>query len=343
LSWPSVIAQSRGVFVASLGGALLGFMNVPGGWLSGAMVATAILSATRWSVLLANPLVYVAMIASGVTTGSAMTPQMAKGFAAYPVSLALMALAMVVITATGAVLLRRLTGWSRITALFAAVPGALSYVFSVAATTKADLPRIAIVQVMRTFFLMAVVPIIVAQSGASLAPPDFGIADPLIIVASLFCFGALAGFGLERLGLPGGMLFGAMIVSGLAHVGGFAPGHLPPWIVALNQILIGAWAGSRFVGFDWSLLANSAAASIGSFCVTLLIAVGFAAAATHVLAIPFGEALVAFSPGGLEAMTVLSFALGLDPLYVGVHHLARFILISLALPFIGRFARENKT
>jgi uncharacterized membrane protein AbrB (regulator of aidB expression) len=41
---------------------------------------------------------------------------------------------------------------------------------------------------------------------------------------------------------------------------------------------------------------------------------------------------VAFAPGAVEAMTVLAFALGLDPLYVGSHHLARFLLISLVAP-----------
>ena len=45
---------------------------------------------------------------------------------------------------------------------------------------------------------------------------------------------------------------------------------------------------------------------------------------------------IAFAPGGLEAMTLLAFSLGLDPLYVGSHHLARFILISLSLPFVLR-------
>jgi len=33
---------------------------------------------------------------------------------------------------------------------------------------------------------------------------------------------------------------------------------------------------------------------------------------------------------------MMAFALGLDPLFVGAHHLARFFLISLALPFVAR-------
>jgi uncharacterized protein len=42
--------------------------------------------------------------------------------------------------------------------------------------------------------------------------------------------------------------------------------------------------------------------------------------------------LVAFAPGGLEAMLVLGASLGLDPIYVGLHHLVRFFGIALLLP-----------
>ena len=48
----------------------------------------------------------------------------------------------------------------------------------------------------------------------------------------------------------------------------------------------------------------------------------------------FADGLVAFAPGGLEAMTVLALILGLDPLYVGIHHLVRFLGIGLVVPFV---------
>jgi hypothetical protein len=53
--------------------------------------------------------------------------------------------------------------------------------------------------------------------------------------------------------------------------------------------------------------------------------------------VSFAEALIAFAPGGLEAMTLMAFALRLDPLFVGAHHLARFFIISLALPLVARW------
>ena len=67
---------------------------------------------------------------------------------------------------------------------------------------------------------------------------------------------------------------------------------------------------------------------------------GFAAPRSALAGVGLADALVAFAPGGLEGMMVLGLVLGLDPLYVGVHHLVRFLGIGLVLPvavgFLGR-------
>ena len=52
--------------------------------------------------------------------------------------------------------------------------------------------------------------------------------------------------------------------------------------------------------------------------------------------------MVAFAPGGLEAMMVLALILALDPLYVGAHHLARFLGIAFVLPFVIRLLPDRK-
>ncbi|HKI15990.1 MAG TPA: AbrB family transcriptional regulator [Roseiarcus sp.] len=67
-----------------------------------------------------------------------------------------------------------------------------------------------------------------------------------------------------------------------------------------------------------------------------------AAATSALIGVSFVQALVAFAPGGLEAMTMMAFALGLDPLFVGAHHLARSLLISLTLPFAARVMNESQ-
>jgi membrane AbrB-like protein len=337
---PGTLRKAAGEAVtlaaAAIGGCALGFAQVPGGWLSGAMIGVAVFAAIGWAGPLSAPLRRLALTGSGVAIGSAMSPAMLQSLGAYPASFAFMAAAVAAITYASASMLQRIPGWSAQTAFFAAVPGALSYVFLVAAQDeKADLPRIAVVQVCRVFFLMALIPLIVGET-AAVSLPRTGPIDPPLLVLIDFVLGGAAGYLLERLNVAGGMLFGAMLVSGFLHATGIAPGRSPPPIVEAAQILVGAWVGARFIGFDWQLLARSAAASLGSFIAGTAVSMVFAAAASFCLALPFAQTMVAFSPGGLEAMTILAFALGLDPLYVGAQHLARFILISLALPFALR-------
>jgi len=52
----------------------------------------------------------------------------------------------------------------------------------------------------------------------------------------------------------------------------------------------------------------------------------------------FTDDVVGWSPyasvEGLDAMMALALALDLDPIFVGAHHLARFIGVSLALPLV---------
>ena len=59
--------------------------------------------------------------------------------------------------------------------------------------------------------------------------------------------------------------------------------------------------------------------------------VAILAYATHVR---FGDIVVAFSPGAMDAMLALALTLHVDPVYVGAHHLSRFIFVSIAMPGI---------
>ena len=335
--WRGPITQAFMIVCGAVGGYATASLGIPAGWLSGAMFMTAALAATGWAVPLSATVRRTALAGTGIALGSAITPAMLRGFLEYPLTLALMSVSVAGATWTGTRILERVPGWTRATAFFAAVPGALSYVFIVASDTDAaDLPRIAVVQVIRVFLLMGLVPIVVAETGTPLVVPPIGPIDSLPLLALMIALGASFGYALERVRLAAGMMFGTMIVTGLAHATGFAPGRPPPEFTRAAQILIGTWVGARFIGFDWALFGRSLAASLGSFVIAVLIAGVCAGIATAWLGIPFAQSLVAFAPGGLEAMSILSIALGLNPVFVSAHHLARFMLISVTLPFVVR-------
>ena len=73
----------------------------------------------------------------------------------------------------------------------------------------------------------------------------------------------------------------------------------------------------------------------------MTVALIFALGVSRLLGLPFGQVLLAFAPGGLEAMTIMAFALDLDPAYVGAHHLIRFLGLGLLLPLFMGPRREN--
>ena len=53
-----------------------------------------------------------------------------------------------------------------------------------------------------------------------------------------------------------------------------------------------------------------------------------------------GDIAVAYLPGAIDAMMVLALALDLDPIFVGAHHLARLLGLSLALPVVISALRQ---
>lgn len=334
--------QAATLALSGLGAWLLGgLMGVPGGWLSGAMIALVLWSASRHAAPIAEPVRKAAMIASGVAVGSAMTPELAKGVLAYPASIGLMLASVCLATYISARFLVGRIGFSGDTAFFSSVPGALSYVFAVASTSEADLVRVAIVQLFRLFCLMVLVPLVVAEVGAPVALAPAGAVDPPLVLALLFIAAGILGMLVEKTALPAGLLFGAMIASAVAHLTGLAPGRLPPAFIDASQWLVGAWVGSRFIRLDWRLAFRCLGPALVAFAIASFVSAALAGVATLTLGIPLAETLVAFSPGALEAMTVLSFALGLDPLYVSAHHLARFAFISLVLPFAAAIWRRR--
>jgi uncharacterized membrane protein AbrB (regulator of aidB expression) len=49
--------------------------------------------------------------------------------------------------------------------------------------------------------------------------------------------------------------------------------------------------------------------------------------------------VVAFAPGAQDSMMVLALSLHLDPIFIGAHHLSRFLLVSLLVPFLAHRLR----
>ena len=76
------------------------------------------------------------------------------------------------------------------------------------------------------------------------------------------------------------------------------------------------------------------AAALGSFAVAIAISAVFVTAIVMVTQVKFSDIVVAFAPGAMDAMLALALTLHVDPVFVGAHHLSRFIFVSIATPGI---------
>src|SRR3954447_12175824 len=172
--------------IGSAGGALFLFGKLPGGLISGAMIAVGIAAIAGRPLHMPPILAQAVLVLLGISLGSLVSQQLLHNMTAYPLTIALLALATFCSTFGSSLYLQRVHGWDQTSALLAGSPGALSQITILAVEKGADVAGIAVVQTMRVIILTAALPMLVALSGISpQASPTFGIAtaSPLELAA----------------------------------------------------------------------------------------------------------------------------------------------------------------
>jgi membrane AbrB-like protein len=332
---------------AAAGGLTLGLLGMPAGFLSGSILAVAGASLAGRPMLITTPLMRVLLVLIGISLGSVVTPETLHGMATYPLSIAILIVAMTCISFSGAFYLRAVHGWGRLTATLAAAPGGLSQVMALAVELDSDVRAIAIVQTVRVAIIAIGLPAALAalglvghstrSLGGSFNPDQFGELAILVVASTVAAIIAY------RVRFPGGLLFGAMLTSGALHGSDLIHVAMPWWATNTVMVAFGAVTGSRFANTPLRMLLNYLGAAFGSFAIALTVTAVFAAGLVGLLALPVAEVMIAFAPGAVDAMMLLALALHLDPVYVGAHHLVRIFYVSITMPLIARrVARPRK-
>ena len=331
-----ILGTLETLVIGAVGGLLFLWANLPGGLISGAMVAVGIAALAGRPLHMPPILTQTVLVLLGITLGSLMSRQMIHHMGAYPLTIGLLALATFCMTFGSSFYLQRAHGWDQTSALLAASPGALSQITALAAEKGADVAAIAVVQTMRVIILTAAMPLLLALTGiAPTAPMTIAtvIASPLEL--AVLAGAAIAVALLLRLArFPASWMFGAMIASSVLHGTGLIEGGLPPWMRGVALIGIGAVIGTRFARIKKSTLLSHVNAGLGSFAVAIVISAIFVAVIMLTTNVRFADVVVAFAPGAMDAMLALALTLHIDPIFVGAHHLSRFVFVSITTPGI---------
>jgi membrane AbrB-like protein len=332
----AVLIGLETIAIGAAGGAVFLFANLPGGLITGAMVAVAAAGLAGRKMALPQPVAHVILMTLGLSLGAMVSPTMIRNLSAYPVTIALLAIATFLSTFGSSLYLQRVHGWDRTSALLAGTPGALSQIIMLATERKADVPGIAVVQITRVIVLTAAVPMLLALSGIGGhgGMPSRGPEASLLVLAELVTVAVAAALLLRLINFPASWMFGAMLGSSVLHGAGLVEGTLPQWAYLAALAGIGTLIGARFGAIRLRTIVSHFAAALGSFAVAIAISALFVAAIALTTQVRFGDIVVAFSPGAMDAMLALALTLHIDPIFVGAHHLSRFIFVSIATPGI---------
>jgi uncharacterized membrane protein AbrB (regulator of aidB expression) len=114
-------------------------------------------------------------------------------------------------------------------------------------------------------------------------------------------------------------------------------GRISLYVVLPFMIGLAAITGSRFRPGDMALIPHLAKPSLVAFALAGVVSVIGAVCVTLILGVNIIQTLLAFAPGGLDSLVIISFQLNVDPAYVAAHHVARLIALVIAMPLIARW------
>ncbi len=330
------LAALETLAIGGAGGLVFLWAHLPGGLISGSMIAVGAAALAGRPLHVPPHVTQTLLVLLGISLGSVVSRQLIQHVSAYPLTIGLLALATFCSTFGSSFYLQRVHGWDRTSAFLAGSPGALSQITILAVERGADLPAIAVVQTMRVIILTAALPMVLALTGMApgaapllLMPP----ASPLGLIELAAASLALA-LLLRLVKFPASWMFGAMIASSVLHGVEWVDGGLPDWVRGVALVGIGALIGSRFTRMRIKTLLGHIRAALGSFAIAIAISGIFVALIALTTQVRLSDILVAFAPGAMDAMLALALTLHIDPIFVGAHHLSRFVFVTIATPGI---------
>ena len=340
---PQITAMAIGL----AGGLIAYFGGLPLPWMLGPMIANTVAALLRLPIAGPDRLRGFVIPVIGVMLGAGVTAEVIGMLGLWAVTLALMPVFLAIAAFVSFSVYRRLGGYDPVTAFYAAMPGGLNEMLILGAEAGGDERRIALAHAARVLLIIIFVALFFGfflgvTTGGQTGAPWVGLTDitawDYAILTVCAVVGVIVG---KALRLPAAPVFGPMILSGIAHVAGWVTVPPPTLLVIAAQITIGTIIGTRFVGATLAEVRRDLGLSAIASVLMLVVAVIFAEAIVLITSIPLAQAFLAFSPGGLTEMSLLTLALDQDVAYVSVMHIVRITLVIAIAPYVFRALRKR--
>lgn len=335
--------------LCGLGGAVAQLLQLPMPWMIGALIASglSVALASRagrfesYSFPIPLRTAFIGLI--GVMIGGQATPELLRQMTQLPVTLAALVLFIGIAHAGNVVIFRRIGKFDAATAFYSGTPGGLMESILLGEAAGADARILTLQQFLRIILVVTIVPLGLSLwlghpvgsaagdmgqiNGGAVTVPELG----------LVALAGAAGLGLARLvRLPAGHLTGPLLLTAGLSLSGVVTLHVPFWLIALAQVVVGASLGLRFKGVSAALLRRSAGLTLVSVSFMLALGMGLSLALVQLTDIPFLHLFISFAPGGVTEMSIIALSLAANPALVSLHHVLRILLTVVELTLVSK-------
>ncbi|NKB48397.1 MAG: AbrB family transcriptional regulator [Alphaproteobacteria bacterium] len=327
------------IAIATGGGAVFSYFDLPLPWMMGAMFATGVATLGGAKLKMDSRLRMLMILVLGVLLGGAFSPEILERIPRWPITLASLAIYVLIATLAAFCYFRYIAKFDPRTAFFCAVPGGLNEMIILGENAGADERQISVSHTTRIFFVVMMLPFFFRIFGdlgttvRTFAGGHAGAIGPTDMAILTGC--AVFGFYAARFArIPAPHITGPMIFSAAVHLAGLTSASPPAIVVAIAQIILGASVGARFAGLTFRDLGRIVRLGGIATAILLAITMSFALALTAIAGFPFSSLVLAFSPGGLVEMSLIALTLDIDTAFVATHHIARIGIVVIVVPII---------
>lgn len=324
------------------------FANLPLPWMLGPMIGNTIAAMLRIPVRGPDKLRPFVIPVIGVMLGAGVTPELFGLLGSWVLTLVVLPIFLGCAAGISFLVYRRIGGYDVVTAFYAAMPGGLNEMLILGAEAGGSERRIALAHAARILIVIIFVAIffglVLGISSGGRNAASWVSLDALSVVDYLI-LGACAVLGTwigRWLQLPAAPVFGPMILSGIAHIAGWVTVAPPALFVIAAQITMGTVIGTRFAGATIAEVRRDLSLATVASIAMLLVAVVFAQIIAVASGVPLSQAFLAYSPGGLTEMALLTLTLDQDVAYVSVMHIFRITLVIAIAPYVFRLVLPKR-
>lgn len=339
-----IAAQLASLTIGIVSGFAAYFASLPLPWMLGAMIGNTVFALAGAPIIGPDKLRPIVIPILGVMLGSAITSDIFGQLGGWLFTLALLPIYLFCAAGMSYLVYRRIGMYDPITAFYSAMPGGLNEMLVLGGAAGGDERKIALAHAARVLLVILFVALffdlifgVRAGDGTNNWIP---MSAPSISDYSFLLLAAISGSWIgKKLGLPAAVVFGPMIVSGIFHVVHLVEIAPPSVFIVGSQLVIGSIIGTRFVGATLRELRRDVTLAIVASSAMLVVAIAFGAAISWGAHMTLSQAFLAYAPGGLTEMALLTLAMQQDVAYVSTTHIVRITMVIAVAPLFFRFLK----